>query len=60
MRHPNQVLSQSAIMQHIWNVEFDPDSNVVEVHIAHLRDKISLGKRPLIVTLRGVGYRFEP
>jgi two-component system OmpR family response regulator len=60
LRHPAQLLTQSAIAQHVWNMEFDPDSNVIEVHIGHLRDKISTGKRPLITTLRGSGYRFEP
>lgn len=60
MRHPNQILSQTVLTQHVWNVDFEADSNALEVHIAHLRDKISQEKRPLIVTLRGMGYRFEP
>ncbi len=60
MRHPHHLLSQPALAQHIWNMDFEADSNVVEVHVGHLRDKISLGRRPLIVTVRGAGYRFEP
>jgi two-component system OmpR family response regulator len=60
LRHPNQVLSKSTLESRVWNMEFAPDSNAVEVHIKNLRDKISRDKRPLIVTLRGIGYRFEP
>jgi DNA-binding response OmpR family regulator len=60
MRHPNHVLSQSAISQHIWNIDFDGESNVVEVHVAHLREKMGTLKSPQIVTVRGAGYRFEP
>jgi DNA-binding response OmpR family regulator len=60
MRHPNQLLSRSVITQHVWDLDFESDSNVLEVHVGHLRDKISTGKRSLIVTVRGVGYRFEP
>lgn len=60
MRHPHQLLSQPALAQHVWNQDFDSDSNTVEVHVGHLRDKISHGKTPLIVTVRGAGYRFEP
>ena len=60
MRHPGEVLSKSTLESHVWNMEIATDSNVVEVQINHLRDKISHGKRPLIVTLRGVGYRFDP
>jgi len=60
MRHPGEMLTQSVLESRVWGMEFAPDSNTVEVHVNHLRDKISTGKRPLIVTLRGVGYRFEP
>jgi DNA-binding response OmpR family regulator len=57
MRRPGQVLSQSVLAQHVWNMDFDPGSNVVEVQIKNLRDKIS-GKRLIIENVRGAGYRF--
>jgi DNA-binding response OmpR family regulator len=44
------------IQEHIWNYEFDGLTNVVDVHINRLRNKVDKGFRPLIHTLRGVGY----
>jgi two-component system copper resistance phosphate regulon response regulator CusR len=58
MRHPGLVLSQHAIAQELWNVDFQSHSNVVETHVKRLRAK--LGDRSpahLIETIRGVGYR---
>lgn len=60
MNHPNEVLSQTRIAQAVWNLDFDADSNMVEVHITHLREKIHDGKRPLFVNVRGIGYSFQP
>jgi DNA-binding response OmpR family regulator len=60
LRHPNEVLTKSILESRVWSMEFTPASNSVEVHVNHLRDKISADKRPLIVNLRGVGYRLEP
>jgi DNA-binding response OmpR family regulator len=60
MRHPGQMLSKSVLESHVWNMEFAPESNVVEVQVNHLREKLPRRKRPLIVTVRGLGYRFEP
>lgn len=59
LRHPGQVLTKSTLESRVWEMEFAPDSNTVEVHVNHLRDKISNGKRPMITTLRGIGYRLE-
>lgn len=58
MRHPNQVLTRTQIAERIWNFDFYAESNVVDVYIGYLRRKIDRGfDRPLIHTVRGVGYR---
>jgi heavy metal response regulator len=57
MRHAGQVVSRTMIQEHVWNYEFDGLTNVVDVHINRLRDKVDKGfDRQLIHTLRGVGY----
>lgn len=61
MRHPRQVLSRAQILFALWNDDFDPESNVVDVYVRNLRNKIDEPNQPsLIVTVRGAGYRFEP
>jgi heavy metal response regulator len=60
LRHPNQVLSRTQIIEHIWNFEFYSETNVVDVYIGYLRRKIDRGFHPpLIQTIRGVGYRLS-
>ena len=57
MRNSDRPLTRSLIIEHVWNVHFDSISNVVEVHINALRNKIDRGSDvPLIHTIRGVGY----
>ena len=57
MRNPGQVVSKVMIMEHIWNYDFDPQTNVVDVLISRLRSKIERDfTRKLIHTIRGVGY----
>jgi DNA-binding response OmpR family regulator len=57
MRHAGQVVSRTMILEHVGDVEFDGLTNVVDVHINRLRNKVDRGfDRPLIHTLRGVGY----
>jgi two-component system OmpR family response regulator len=57
MRHSGRVVSKTMIMEHVWDYNFDPQTNVVEVRISRLRDKIDRGfERKLIHTVRGVGY----
>ena len=60
MRHPNQVLTRTMIAEHVWNYEFDNATNVIDVHIRNLRQKID-DPFPikLIHTVRGVGYRIS-
>jgi DNA-binding response OmpR family regulator len=57
MRHSNRPVTRSLIVEHVWDIHFESISNVVEVHINALRNKIDKGFSPaLIHTIRGVGY----
>ncbi len=60
MRNAGRVVSKTMIMEHVWDYNFDPQTNVVEARICRLRDKIDRPfKRQLIHTIRGVGYVLE-
>lgn len=60
MRHPGQVLTRTQIAEQVWGLDFDAQSNVVDVYIRYLRRKIDDAYNPkLIQTVRGVGYKFE-
>ncbi|CAG7609740.1 response regulator transcription factor [Leucobacter soli] len=54
VRHPGQVLSREQLLSRVWGFDFDPGSNVVDVYIGYLRQKLGA---ELIETVRGVGYR---
>lgn len=57
LRHPEQVLTKTLIMEHVWNYDFDPQTNVVDVLVHRLRAKIDKDFSPkLIHTIRGIGY----
>ncbi|HEX4403744.1 MAG TPA: response regulator transcription factor [Polyangia bacterium] len=57
LRHPERVLSKAMILQHVWDYSFDPQTNVVDVLVCRLRNKIDRNyPTTLIQTLRGVGY----
>ncbi|HTS87197.1 MAG TPA: response regulator transcription factor [Gemmatimonadales bacterium] len=57
LRHPGRVQSRGQILEHVWDDNFDPVGNVIEVLIARLRRKVDLpGRRPLLHTVRGSGY----
>jgi two-component system OmpR family response regulator len=57
MRNAGRLVSKTMIMEHVWDYNFDPQTNVVEVRICRLREKIDKGfSRKLIHTIRGVGY----
>jgi DNA-binding response OmpR family regulator len=59
MQHPGQVLSRAQILAAVWEVDFDPQSNVVDVYVRYLRQKIDApGEPSLIESIRGAGYRF--
>jgi DNA-binding response OmpR family regulator len=58
MRNPGLALSRTQIIDHVWRYDLDAVSNVVDIYIHYLRDKIDRGARkPLIKTVRGVGYK---
>jgi DNA-binding response OmpR family regulator len=60
MRHPGQALSRTQIVDAVWRYDMEALSNVVDIYIHYLRDKIDQGfGRPLIKTVRGVGYKIE-
>jgi two-component system, OmpR family, response regulator len=57
MRNTGRVVSKTMIMEHVWDYNFDPQTNVVEARISRLRDKLDRDfSRKLIHTMRGVGY----
>lgn len=61
MRHPNHVLSRSQILSQVWDLSFDPGSNIVDVYVGYLRKKLNWPElAPLIQTVRGAGYRLVP
>jgi DNA-binding response OmpR family regulator len=56
LRHPGEVLSREEILSHVWGIDDDPGSNVVDVYIRYLRQKLGA---ELIETVRGMGYRLR-
>jgi DNA-binding response OmpR family regulator len=60
MRNPGRVLSRDQIIDHVWNLEVDVGSNVVDVYVGYLRRKIGgADEAPLIHTVRGTGFRID-
>lgn len=59
VRRQGQVLSRTVIAEQVWDMNFDTDTNLVDVSVKRLRDKIDDGKNKLIHTVRGLGYVFE-
>jgi DNA-binding response OmpR family regulator len=60
MRHSGQVVKKQDLLEHVWGGEVDPFSNVVDVYIGYVRNKIDKAfpdKKPLLRTLKGLGYR---
>jgi two-component system OmpR family response regulator len=57
VRHAEQVVSRAMLLQHVWDLHFDPMTNVIDVYVGRLRRKVdSGGTYPLIHTVRGVGF----
>jgi two-component system, OmpR family, response regulator len=57
MRHANQVVTRTMLLEAVWDYNFDPQTNVVDVHISKLRQKIELdSEQPLVRTVRNAGY----
>lgn len=59
IRHKDQVVTRTMILEGVWDYHFDPGTNIIDVHVSRLRRKIDAGfEKPLLHTLRGAGYRF--
>jgi len=61
MRHGGQSVTRTMLLEKVWDYHFDPQTNVIDVHISRLRAKIDKGfDKPMLQTVRGAGYRLEP
>jgi DNA-binding response OmpR family regulator len=60
LAHPRQVFSREAIVNRVWGYDYFGDTNVVDVYVRYLREKLSDDERTLIRSVRGVGYSLEP
>ena len=61
MRHAGQVVTRTMLLEKVWNYHFDPQTNVIDVHISRLRSKIDKDfDAPMLHTVRGSGYRLMP
>jgi len=61
MRHAEQVVSRTMLFEHVWDYNFDPQTNVIDVHMSRLRKKIDKPfNNALIHTIRGTGYVIRP
>jgi DNA-binding response OmpR family regulator len=60
MRHPGQIITRTMISEKVWDVHFDTSTNIIDVHVSHLRNKIDKDFEPkLLYTVKGVGYVLE-
>jgi two-component system OmpR family response regulator len=60
MRHAGQVVTRTMLLENVWEYHFDPQTNVIDVHISRLRSKIDKDfDKPLLKTIRGAGYTIE-
>ena len=60
LRHAGQVVTRTMLLEGVWDYHFDPQTNVIDVHISRLRSKIDRGfDHPLLHTVRGAGYRLD-
>lgn len=60
MRNAGQSVTRTMLLEKVWEYHFDPQTNVIDVHVSRLRSKIDKGfDRPMLQTVRGAGYRLE-
>jgi len=60
MRHAGQVVTRTMLLEKVWDYNFDPQTNVIDVHVSRLRAKIDKDfPEPLLQTVRGAGYRLQ-
>jgi two-component system, OmpR family, response regulator TrcR len=60
MRNPRRALNRTEILDRVWNYDFAGRTSIVDLYISYLRKKIDSGKKPMIHTVRGVGYMLRP
>src|SRR5947209_1918744 len=61
LRNPGRILTRPMLAEHVWGLDFDPESNVVDVYVGYLRRKIDgPGDARLLQTVRGAGYVLRP
>jgi DNA-binding response OmpR family regulator len=61
MRNVGRLVTREQVMEHAWNLSYDAQTNVVDVYISHVRNKVDAqAKCKLIRTVRGVGYQLRP
>ncbi|RFD26450.1 DNA-binding response regulator [Mycobacterium uberis] len=60
MRNPRRALSRAEILDQVWNYDFAGRTSIVDLYISYLRKKIDFGRKPMIHTVRGVGYMLRP
>lgn len=56
MRHANQVVTRSMLLEAVWDYDFDPQTNIIDVHVSKLRQKIDADAIPMLRTVRNAGY----
>jgi len=60
MRHPGEIITRTMISEKVWDVHFDTSTNIIDVHVSHLRNKIDKDFEPKVLhTVKGVGYVLE-
>ena len=60
MRHAGQVVTRTMLLENVWDYHFDPQTNVIDVHVSRLRSKIEKGfDKPILHTIRGAGYMLK-
>jgi two-component system OmpR family response regulator len=61
MRHAGHIVTRTMLLEKVWDHHFDPQTNVIDVHVSRLRQKIDKGfDSPLLQTIRGAGYSLRP
>jgi two-component system OmpR family response regulator len=61
LRHAGHVVTRTMLLENVWDYHFDPQTNVIDVHISRLRQKVDKGfGYPLLHTVRGAGYSLRP
>ncbi len=60
MHHTGQIMTRTMLLEQVWDLHFDPQTNIIDTQISRLRSKIDKGfNKPLLHTLRGIGYKLD-